>query len=281
MIDDDDDKGGGVKILTMSLFIANWKMHGGAAFCRQWAREWARAIADNDGGNDNGGGDDDKHCKHSAIVVCPPLAYIGILREQLSAAGVADIHIGAQDISRFDDAGAYTGEISAKMAADCGCRYAIIGHSERRQLFDEDNAIIAAKLRAAIAAGLSPVLCIGESERQKQQTQTAAVIHQQLSVIDNIADDGMRRLIIAYEPVWAIGSGRTPEVADIAEAQKIIRQKLIAKSGKFGGRIAIVYGGSVRADNVAGLLAGGGVDGALVGGASLSAAGFVAITSVP
>ncbi len=251
-------------------------MHGGAAFCRQWAQEWAGAFVDDNGENDGGG------C-HAEVVVCPPFAYIGALRAQLSAVGGAakDVLIGAQDISRFDADGAYTGEVSARMAAECGCAYVIIGHSERRRLFGEDDAAVAAKLRAAIGAGLRPVLCIGESEGQKQQGKTAAVINEQLAAAAAIGDIGAQKLVIAYEPVWAIGSGQTPEAGDIAKVQKVIRQKLMSQSGAFGGRIPILYGGSVRADNVAVLLGDGDVDGVLVGGACLSAAGFAAITRMP
>ena len=242
----------------MSIFIANWKMHGSIAGCRQWAREFVA-----NGGGGNGGNDDIK------IVVCPPAAYFGVLRECLPDG----VLLGAQNISQYED-GAYTGEMSATMAAECGCTFAIIGHSERRALFGEDDDVIAAKIRAACAAGLHPVLCVGESEEQKQQGQTAAVIKAQLAAAEG-AD--IAKLHIAYEPVWAIGSGIMPQVADIAQAREVIRQKLMVQSGAFGGRIPVLYGGSVRADNIAAVLDGGDVDGALVGGASLSAAGFVAI----
>lgn len=274
--------------MPMPLFIANWKMHGGADFCRRWAREWAREFGDDSGGNDDNDGKGGDNGDNAEVVVCPPAVYIGTLRAALSATGGAakKVMLGAQDISKFDGEGAYTGEMSATMIADSGCAFVIIGHSERRRLSGDDDEVVAAKLRAAVAAGLRPVLCIGESEDERRQGKTAAVIHRQLAAAIGIDGIGGCGLVVAYEPVWAIGSGQTPDAAAIDEVQQIIRQRLInlpdvVNGGGFGGRIMVVYGGSVRADNVAGLVSGGGVDGVLVGGASLSAAGFAAITRMP
>jgi triosephosphate isomerase len=206
-----------------------------------------------------------------SLLICPPATLIGTLREALAGSAVA---LGAQDCHPMAS-GAHTGDLSAEMLADAGCRYVIVGHSERRQDHGETDEIVRAKSEAVHRAGLTPIVCVGETLRQREAGQTAAVIDRQLSgSLPRVADP----LVIAYEPVWAIGTGRTPSTGDIAEVHRQIRQRLTERySTAAADQIRLLYGGSVKPDNAAQILAISDVDGALVGGASLKAADFWAI----
>lgn len=183
--------------------------------------------------------------------------------------------VGAQDCSHSPP-GAYTGEVAAVMLADCGCEWVIVGHSERRQYHQESDALIAAKLAAAQRAGLTPVLCVGETHEQREAGEAMTVVASQLrGALADLPD--VRDVVVAYEPVWAIGTGltATPEIAQ--EMHERVRGVLRELDGRHADEVRVLYGGSVKADNAAALFAGDDIDGALVGGASLDAEAFAAI----
>ena len=206
------------------------------------------------------------------LAVCPPATLASSVGETLRGSPVA---LGGQDC-HAQPHGAYTGDLSAEMWADIGARYVIIGHSERRQYHAETDAAVAAKAAAVCRAGLIPIICVGESLAQRDAGETLSVISTQLAgSIPEIA--GRPDTIIAYEPVWAIGTGRTATVDQVVEVHQAIGRTLDARFGANGLKIRILYGGSVKPDNAAELMAAPGVDGALVGGASLKAADFLKI----
>jgi triosephosphate isomerase (TIM) len=240
------------------VVAGNWKMNGRRAMAVSLAAEIAAAAPD---GVD--------------VLLCPPLVYLDAVAQAVAGSAVA---LGAQNLSEQQD-GAYTGEVSAEMLLDAGCGYVLVGHSERRTLYGEEDALVAAKFRRALAAGISPVLCVGETLAQRQAGQTEAVIDGQLTaVLSGLTADALSRAIIAYEPVWAIGTGMTasPDQAQAVHAH--IRRRLEADFGPdAAGSMRLLYGGSVKADNAASLFAGADIDGGLIGGASLDAATFLAI----
>ncbi len=209
------------------------------------------------------------------VVVCPPFTALAAVAPLLKGSRIA---LGAQDVF-WEAAGAFTGEVTPPMLVDVGCRYAIVGHSERRTQFGESDEVVRRKLQAALAHGLTPIVCIGETLAQREAAQTLDVLTRQLDgALGGSPPDICRRLILAYEPVWAIGTGKhaTPEQAQ--EAHRAIRQWVADRCGpEAGAAIRIQYGGSVTAANAAGLLQQPDVDGALVGGASLKAEAFGAI----
>ncbi|MGU9950994.1 MAG: triose-phosphate isomerase [Gammaproteobacteria bacterium WSBS_2016_MAG_OTU1] len=231
------------------LFVANWKMYGDTAMLARWAKEFV--LPDN--------------CR---VVVCPPAPYLATACRLLPTA------VGAQNICRYGSDGAHTGEMSARMVADVGGAYTIVGHSERRALGETDEEC-ADKLAAAVQADLSPILCIGETAAERDNGQTFAALKQQLHALAIAAKTAavFDKIAIAYEPMWAIGSGKTPAVDDLKNAQKYIREQLIAQTTAFGNIIPILYGGSVHPDN-ANMLGAASMNGGLVGGASLDAVAF-------
>ena len=234
------------------LFVANWKMHGDTAMLADWAERFVPPVS-------------------GQTVVCPPFPYIAAARAILPK----QVAVGAQNVAAAAT-GAHTGEVSAYMLAESGCQYVIVGHSERRAQ-GETDAQCAAKLAAAVAAGLAPILCVGESAAERNAGQTAAVVERQLMALTAAANDDVWRLAaVAYEPVWAIGSGQTPSSTSLAAVQKNIRRQLIAQTSAFGGTMAVLYGGSVKSEN-ARMLGDAGMDGGLIGGASLDAAMFAGI----
>lgn len=194
-------------------------------------------------------------------VFCPPYPYL-----QLSYQG--RLQLGAQDCATTHE-GAYTGEVSAPMLKDIGCSYVIVGHSERRQLYDEDDAMIATKAACALQVGLIPIYCVGESEQQRVDGKTIKVLERQLAPILPLGES----VVIAYEPVWAIGTGRTPTPEQIEEAHHFIHAQLPKTARDTHARV--LYGGSVKPTNIREILALKGVDGALIGSASLEADAFV------
>ena len=209
-----------------------------------------------------------------ACVVCVPSPYLAQVRAMLEGSGIA---WGAQDLSRFDQ-GAYTGEVSGRMLVEFGCRYVIVGHSERRTIFGEADAVVAEKYVAARNAGLTPVYCVGETLEERERGETHGVLARQVeALLQAYGVTGLERGIIAYEPVWAIGTGRTATAAQADEAHAFIRGRIGAKDRKVAESLPILYGGSVKAANAAELFAMPNVDGGLVGGASLVAQEFVAI----
>src|SRR5882672_3679501 len=225
------------------LVAGNWKMQGSRAANRALLDAILRGLP-----------------KGTQCVVCPPFPYLADVAEQLRGSAIA---LGAQNVSEHAQ-GAYTGEVSAAMLAEFGCRYVIVGHSERRQLYGESDAQVAAKFAAARSAGLTPILCVGETLAEREAGRTEEVVARQLDAV-KFSD-----AVLAYEPVWAIGTGRnaTPEQAQAVHA--FLRGKLKADA-------SILYGGSVKAQNAAAIFAMPDVDGGLIGGASLVAEDFLAI----
>lgn len=208
------------------------------------------------------------------LAICPPATLAFPVGEALKGARIA---LGGQDC-HANASGAFTGDVSAEMWADLGARYVIVGHSERRAMHGETDAVVAAKAAAVYRAGLTPIICVGESLAQRDSGQTLAVVRAQLagSVPDTA---GSSPTIIAYEPVWAIGTGRTPTLEQVAEVHKDMTDALTARFGAAGKGIRLLYGGSVKPENAAELMAVPGVGGALVGGASLKAADFLRIAA--
>lgn len=237
------------------LVVGNWKMHGSRPAN---AELLAGVLAGRPYAAD--------------VAVCVPAVF---LTETAATLAASDIRWGAQDVSSHEQ-GAYTGEISAAMLAECGCRYAIVGHSERRAYHAESDQLVAEKAQAALARGVTPIVCVGETLAEREAGQTEAVVKRQLSAVIHQLAHCAAEMVVAYEPVWAIGTGRTatPEQAQAVHA--VLRAQLQAATGH-GGRMKILYGGSVKADNAATLFAQPDIDGGLIGGASLKAADFVAI----
>ncbi len=235
------------------LIAGNWKMHGSLAEAA------ALAGAVRDGAADLA----------ADLLVCPTFLHVAAVAKQLAGSPVA---VGAQDCHAAAK-GAHTGDVSAPMLKDAGASHVILGHSERRTDHGETDAMVRAKAEAAAAAGLTPIVCVGETEAERLAGQAEAVVERQLaeSLPDGFAG------IIAYEPVWAIGTGRTPTEADIAAIHGTIRARLAARFGAAGQRTRILYGGSMKPGNAKAILALPNVDGGLVGGASLVAADFLAI----
>jgi len=235
------------------LIAGNWKMHGTLAGVADYAAAIAAAPA------------------HVDVLVCPPFTLLDRFAAALSGTAVA---LGAQDC-HGEKQGAHTGDISAAMLKEAGASYVILGHSERRENHGETNADVAAKVGAAVAAGLTPIVCVGETEAQRDAGEAEGLVRCQLlhSLPEGFAG------VVAYEPIWAIGTGRTPTEADVAAMHAAIRAALVEQLGAAGAGIKILYGGSVKPGNAASLLALPEVGGALVGGASLAAADLLAIAA--
>jgi triosephosphate isomerase len=239
------------------LVVGNWKMNGGlaanAALLGAVAAGWLATPG-------------------RALAVCVPYPYLVQAQAALSSTAVA---WGAQNVSEHA-AGAYTGEVSAGMLAEFGCRYAIVGHSERRQFFGETDAVVGAKAKAALAAGLVPIACVGETAAERDAGATEAVVLRQLdAVLDEVGSDAAR-MVVAYEPVWAIGTGRTATPEQAQSVHATLRARL-ARAG--AADVALLYGGSVKGDNAKALFGMADIDGGLIGGASLKAGEFLAIAS--
>lgn len=239
--------------MSAKLVVGNWKMNGSI----ESNRSLIQSIA--------------KDSVSSGAVVCPPLVFLSQVKELLHGSGIV---LGAQNLSRYES-GAYTGEVAADMLLDCGAQYVLVGHSERRALFAESDAEVAAKVEVALAKGLVPVVCVGETLSHRQQGLANSVVLTQLrAVMDVVGATKFARCIVAYEPVWAIGTGVAATVADVQCMHACIKQAFADWSI---GSVPVLYGGSVKPDNAAELLALSVVDGALVGGASLVAEQFLAI----
>ena len=204
------------------------------------------------------------------LAVCVPAPYLAQVQAALTGTAVT---WGAQDVSEHRQ-GAYTGDVAAGMLAEFGCRYVIVGHSERRQLHGESDAVVGAKARAAHDAGLIPIACVGETLAERERGDTTAVVARQLAAVIDALADAMRDVVVAYEPVWAIGTGRTAAPAEAQAVHASLRSQLAAVDA---ADVSILYGGSVKAANAATLFAMPDIDGALVGGASLDAGEFLAI----
>ena len=208
------------------------------------------------------------------VVVCVPFPY---LAQAQSVLDDSVIELGAQNLSEHGS-GAYTGEVSASMLKEFGCRYVLVGHSERRALYGETDVVVAAKFAAAQAVGLVPVLCVGESLEERRSGLTAQVVSRQIAaVVDLLGVGALERSVVAYEPVWAIGTGVTASPEQAQDVHFAIRAQIAALSGEVAGGLRILYGGSVKPQNAKELFAQADIDGGLIGGAALVADDFLAI----
>jgi triosephosphate isomerase len=234
------------------VFAANWKMHHAPAAATAFAARFLSAT----------------NVRPSrSLWFFPPAVSLDALA--LAFGGRPDISVGAQHV-HWEAKGAYTGEVSVPMIAECGGRGALVGHSERRHLFGETDGETAKKVKALLAAGLTPMLCLGETLAEREAGRTDGVVERQLAAVLELLSPGeARRILVAYEPVWAIGTGRVAQPGDAAQVHRVIRARLAAHG--VAEPIPVLYGGSVSAANVAGLLAEPEIDGVLVGGASLDA----------
>lgn len=252
--------------MRRSLVVGNWKMHGNSASITSLVEgiktglqaQFAEGLEQSS----------------PIVAVCPPAIYIPLVADSLRGCTVG---WGGQNLSDQPE-GAFTGEISAQMLADLGCQFAIVGHSERRTLFAETDQVVAGKFIAAQRCGMSPILCVGESLEQRQAGGALAWIEQQLKlVVEAVGIGAFADAVVAYEPIWAIGTGETATPQQAQQVHAHIRKILAGWDGKVADNLSILYGGSVKPANAAELFAEDDIDGALVGGASLQAEDFVAI----
>jgi triosephosphate isomerase len=244
--------------MRRKLVVGNWKMNGTFAGNAALLAGIVAGLGD----------------AKAACAVCAPAPFLAQCQAVLSGSPIA---WGAQDVSSHA-AGAYTGEVSSGMLAEFGCSYAIVGHSERRAYHGESNALVAQKALALLEAGITPIVCVGETLAEREAGQTVAVVGTQLqAVLDLLSAQQVAMLVLAYEPVWAIGTGKTatPEMAQEVHAQ--LRAQLAQKDAAVAAKVQILYGGSMKPDNAVQLLAQPDIDGGLIGGAALKAADFLAI----
>lgn len=240
--------------MRQQLVVGNWKMHGTSAGIRSLLEglspnSWPFEVD---------------------TVVCPPFPYLQLAGGILKESGIA---LGAQNVAEFDR-GAFTGEVAAGMLADVGCRFVIVGHSERRARYGESNAVVAAKVSQVLEHGMTPIVCVGETLAERQREETLAVVGEQLrAVMRQVGESQLSRLVLAYEPVWAIGTGETAT----PEQAQAVHSFLRGSMGSAGGSVRILYGGSVKAANAAGIFGQPDIDGGLIGGASLDAQEFCGI----
>ncbi|HEY0672131.1 MAG TPA: triose-phosphate isomerase [Longimicrobiales bacterium] len=242
------------------VIAGNWKMNKGPHAARDFAAEFATRYAP---------------AARETVILFPPAISLATVTSALR--GRRDIHVGVQNI-HYEKEGAFTGETSAAMASDAGATFALIGHSERRHIFGETDEDVRRKVAAALQAKLNPVICVGETLDQRKAGQLQQVITTQLSAaIRDLTADQVNTFLVAYEPVWAIGTGVTATPADASEAHAILKRVLKDQLGSESDVVPILYGGSVKPENAAELLMAEGVDGLLIGGASLDPEGFATI----
>jgi triosephosphate isomerase (TIM) len=242
--------------VRQKLVIGNWKMHGSLAANAALLEGIKAAPA------------------RAKLAVCAPFPYLAQCQTLLSGSQVA---WGAQDVSS-EARGAFTGEVAASMLGEFGCGYALVGHSERRTYHGETDAVVAAKALRALEFDIVPVVCVGETLAEREAGQTDAVVGRQLqAVLDALSIEQLGRIVLAYEPVWAIGTGKTATSAQAQEVHAALRARVAAKDAGVAARMAILYGGSVKPDNAAELFSMSDIDGGLIGGASLKADDFLAI----
>lgn len=245
--------------MRRKLVAGNWKMHGALAQNIELLdalRGGMAAMASVD------------------CAVCVPFPYLAQVQQKLSG---SNVKWGAQDVHQLDK-GAYTGDVSAAMLRDFGCSYVIVGHSERRAYYGESIHLVAEKFLAAQQAGMTPILCVGESLQERESGVTEAVVAEQLDALIKLAGvQALANAVVAYEPVWAIGTGKTATSAQAQAVHAFIRQRVASHDGQIASGLCILYGGSVKANNAAELFAMPDIDGGLIGGASLVADEFLAI----
>ncbi len=239
------------------LIVGNWKMNGGLAANEALLNALLESASAMSG---------------VELAVCVPAPYLAQVQNRLRGSPMT---WGAQDVSAHEQ-GAYTGEVSAHMLKDFGCRYAIVGHSERRQYHGETDEVVATKAQRALASGITPIVCVGETLAEREAGQTEAVVKRQLAAVIHTVGHCTSELVVAYEPVWAIGTGLTATPEQAQQVHAVLRAQLMAASQK-ADRVHIVYGGSMNAANAASLLAQADIDGGLIGGASLKPADFLSI----
>ena len=241
------------------LVAGNWKMNGSTSASHELVGGIVAGLPELDG---------------VEVLVCPSFPYLAAVAGQVEG---TPVKLGAQNVSEHEG-GAYTGETAPGMLTDVGCQYVLVGHSERRTLYGESSAQVAAKFAAAQAAGLTPVLCVGETLEEREGERTEAVVREQIeAVLETSGVAALESAVVAYEPVWAIGTGKvaTPEQAQ--EVHRFIREMLAEADADIAAGVQILYGGSMKGDNAAGLLGQPDIDGGLIGGASLKSADFLAI----
>lgn len=249
------------------IAAGNWKMHGRLAS----ARELAAALA---------GATQEPGRGLPEVIVFPPFPHLDAVRgilEDAAPAGTRAVQLGAQDVSVHEQ-GAHTGEVSAGMLADCGCSHVLVGHSERRASLGESDELVAGKFQQAADHGLTPVLCVGETLPEREADRTGEVVLRQLgAVMDLCGAGGFGRAVLAYEPVWAIGTGHTATPEQAQQVHALLRGEIARSDAKIAAGLRILYGGSVNGANAAPLFAQPDIDGGLVGGASLDAKDFLRI----
>jgi triosephosphate isomerase len=247
--------------MRQTIVAGNWKMHGTRAGVTDLIGAIRRGMAT---------------VRGTQVVVCPPFVYLNEVARLIQD---TPIGLGGQDLCPESGEGAYTGEISGAMLKEAGCRYVIVGHSERRAMFGDTDAMVAKKFFAAKTAGLIPILCVGEQLQERERGDTEAVVARQLDAIlmHEGGPKGLAASVIAYEPVWAIGTGRTATPQQAQEVHAFIRGRIAARDKAVAGEVRILYGGSVKVGNAAELFAMADIDGGLIGGASLDADQFLAI----
>ncbi|WP_050795112.1 triose-phosphate isomerase [Idiomarina sp. A28L] len=241
--------------VRQALVIANWKLNGDIALLKTMAEHFHHVDIQ----------------EQVEVVICPPAVYLKTAAVLFEPTGVK---LGGQNCSEHNS-GAFTGEISAEMLSDIGCNYVIVGHSERRAIFAESNEMIAGKIKQAQQSNLLPVLCVGETLAEREANEVESVIREQLETA--LSDADFDKLVIAYEPVWAIGTGKTATPEQAQEVHRMIRDWVASKAPESAQRIQILYGGSVKADNADTLFHQADIDGGLIGGASLNTEQFDAI----
>ena len=245
--------------MRIKFVAGNWKMNGNLAANRALLEALLPALTPVAG---------------VKSAVCVPFPYLAQVQQLLSGCGIA---WGAQNVSQFES-GAYTGEVSGAMLVDFGCRYVIVGHSERRTLFGETDDLVAQKYAAALKAGLTPILCVGETLAEREAGMTETTVARQLNaVVERNGIHSFAHAVIAYEPVWAIGTGKTATPDEAQAVHAFIRRRLAAQDDSIASNVQILYGGSVKGANAAQLLAMADIDGGLIGGASLDAQEFATI----
>lgn len=246
--------------MRCKLVVGNWKMHGSKAQVKQLVTAIQSGVSDLSAAVEVG--------------ICPTHLHIGQVAELL---GASSLRLGAQD-GYFEDSGACTGEVSASMLSEYGVSFVLVGHSERRELFGETDKVVAKKFVAAQRVGLQPILCIGESLQQRQQNITEETLLCQLdAVIDVAGIDAIGNAVLAYEPIWAIGTGQTATPQQAQQVHELLRRHLARRSKVVASRTRVIYGGSVNAENATNLFEQADIDGGLVGGASLRAEEFISI----
>ena len=241
------------------LVAGNWKMNGSTAASEALVSGIVAGVPEGSG---------------FRLLVCPPFPYLASVAKLVAGSKVA---LGAQNVSEHE-AGAFTGETSPSMLKDVGCDYVIVGHSERRAIYGETSVQVAAKFQAALAAGLIPILCVGETLEEREAGTTERVIDEQLdAVLDTAGVESFTSAVIAYEPVWAIGTGMTATPEQAQDVHRHIRARLAGQNADLAEKVQILYGGSMKGENAPGLLSMPDIDGGLIGGASLKASSFLAI----